>query len=141
MLDLSVLAVVGTGATVAAPHSGSIDGSLPAKRPSEALASFMGVATQTTEPHEEAKAPHHDAAAGAAMPRKEAQHRKRGRDDEGYVSESFMGVELRHHPEKGTVSIELTETAVLMLYVGGLIVLISGLSIGCCAPPASRPET
>ena len=59
--------------------------------------------------------------------------RKRIRNEDGsYTSESLMGVELRHHPEKGTVSIELSEAAVLMLYFSGIAVLISGISLGCC---------
>ena len=59
--------------------------------------------------------------------------RKRVRNADGsYTSESLMGIELRHHPEKGTVSIELSEAAVLMLYLSGIAVLISGISLGCC---------
>ena len=55
--------------------------------------------------------------------------RKRVRNADGsYTSESLMGVELRHHPEKGTVSIELSEAAVLMLYLSGIAARISGTS-------------
>ena len=36
-----------------------------------------------------------------------------------------MGFKLTHHPDKGTISIEMSETAVLLLYVSGFAVLIS----------------
>ena len=62
--------------------------------------------------------------------------RKRGREGEpgegGETDESLLGITLRHHPDKGTVSLEMSETAVLMLYISGFAILISGLSVGCC---------
>lgn len=61
--------------------------------------------------------------------------RKRGREGErpgAEADESLLGITLRHHPNKGTVSIEMSETMVLMLYISGFAILISGLSLGCC---------
>ena len=39
--------------------------------------------------------------------------------------------EMRHHPERGTITIEITEATVVALYLSGCAFLIGGLWIGC----------
>jgi len=167
----SILALVGTGATVVPQPA--VENVLT-KKSAEAMAAVFGVASaamQTRRP-EDGKLGHAGASWGprrgsasgggtaaatsatAAPPETtttftttwgprgglggwgtttEITTRKRVRNADGsYTSESLMGIELRHHPEKGTVSIELSEAAVLLLYFSGIAVLISGISLGCC---------
>ena len=61
----------------------------------------------------------------------------------------FGGIELSHHPERGTVTIEITESTVMVLYLSGCMFLIGGVALGCiiwqvrsCLPPrASAAES
>ena len=39
--------------------------------------------------------------------------------------------EMRHHPERGTITIEITEATVVALYLSGCAFFIGGLWIGC----------
>lgn len=41
------------------------------------------------------------------------------------------GIELLHHPDRGTVTIEITEATVMGLYVSGCAFLIGGIALGC----------
>lgn len=40
------------------------------------------------------------------------------------------GIELLHHPDRGTVTIEISESTVMGLYVSGCVFLIAGVALG-----------